>query len=187
MKKEVENLKRNLIIQTSMQHFEEHGFSQTKVADIAKKMGISVGTIYSHFDSKENLYFQCIFKHIEQFNETLEKHYTNNPRENIKVFLTLKFNSMIKKQKVLQESWENDPFFSMKIALAKECPLENIYAMLEKEFKEIIGKEDKDYRLMAISFNRFSDAYLEHWLRNKFDIMNQIDDIIDTFLYGVEK
>ena len=187
MKKEIANLKRNLILETSTKHIEEYGFAQTKVADIAKKMGISVGTIYSHFDSKETLYRQCILKNIQHFNQVLEDSLGNNARENINTFLQLKFNTMIKKQKALQESWENDPFFSMKIALAEECPFETVYTMLEKQFKDIIGKEDKNYRLLAISFNRFTDAYLEHWLKNKYDILNQTDDIIDTFLYGVKK
>jgi AcrR family transcriptional regulator len=47
---------RDKIIQAAIQSFSQTGFDRTKVDDIAKRLGVSKGTIYLYFDSKEELF-----------------------------------------------------------------------------------------------------------------------------------
>jgi AcrR family transcriptional regulator len=48
------------IIEAGMQEFAEHGFSQTKLDDVATRAGIAKGTIYRYFESKEALFEAAI-------------------------------------------------------------------------------------------------------------------------------
>ncbi len=47
--------KRNLFIISSLSVFEEKGFNNTRIKDITKKAGTSVGNFYNYFKSKEEV------------------------------------------------------------------------------------------------------------------------------------
>ncbi|MFX1503618.1 MAG: TetR/AcrR family transcriptional regulator, partial [Promethearchaeota archaeon] len=47
--------KRNLFIISSLSVFEEKGFHNTRIKDITKKAGTSVGNFYNYFKSKEEV------------------------------------------------------------------------------------------------------------------------------------
>lgn len=48
------------IIEAGAYAFTEKGYHQTKMDDIAKKVGVSKGAIYQYFKSKEQLFFEVI-------------------------------------------------------------------------------------------------------------------------------
>jgi len=48
-------LKRESIIQTSLELFSQNGFHKTTIPDIAKKLKMSVGNLYNYFSSKDVL------------------------------------------------------------------------------------------------------------------------------------
>lgn len=47
---------RGRILRESLRYFARNGFAGTKVADLARGIGIAQGTIYRYFDSKEDLF-----------------------------------------------------------------------------------------------------------------------------------
>ncbi len=49
------NKKENLIISSALKMFSKNGFYNTKVADVAKSIGMSVGNFYNYFPSKNSL------------------------------------------------------------------------------------------------------------------------------------
>jgi len=53
---------REKIIQAAIESFAQAGFDRTKMEDIAKRLGLSKGTIYLYFNSKEDL-FLAICEH----------------------------------------------------------------------------------------------------------------------------
>ncbi|MEX0651315.1 MAG: helix-turn-helix domain-containing protein, partial [Actinomycetota bacterium] len=44
--------KRDLIVETAMRQFAEHGFQGAKVEDVATELAIAKGSIFQHFGSK---------------------------------------------------------------------------------------------------------------------------------------
>jgi AcrR family transcriptional regulator len=46
---------RQRLLQAAKEHFEEHGYDDVTVADIAADAGVSVKTLFQHFRSKEDL------------------------------------------------------------------------------------------------------------------------------------
>jgi len=51
------------ILDAALELFTEKGFSSTRMIDVARKAGISKGTLYLYFESKENI-FQALVKTV---------------------------------------------------------------------------------------------------------------------------
>src|SRR5687767_2248300 len=49
---------RERIERAALHHFVHQGVAETSIRDIAEKAGISLGAMYNHFESKEDLAFQ---------------------------------------------------------------------------------------------------------------------------------
>ena len=56
--------KKKLILQTATRLFSEKGFKDTSMADLAKVTGAAQGTIFYHFNNKEEL-FLCILEELK--------------------------------------------------------------------------------------------------------------------------
>lgn len=54
------------IIKAAMQLFSEKGYAQTSMRDIARTMGVSLGSCYRYFDSKQILFNTAIDLYIEE-------------------------------------------------------------------------------------------------------------------------
>ena len=64
-KVEKRNLKENLIIDAAEAVFNRQGYDNTKMEDIAKQIGMSKGSVYFYFSSKENLYMAITYRAFE--------------------------------------------------------------------------------------------------------------------------
>ncbi len=58
-RREKRELREKLIISTTISLLSEKGFLDVKMSDVAKQTNISMGSIYSHFESKEDLLVAC--------------------------------------------------------------------------------------------------------------------------------
>lgn len=63
--------KETKILQAAEQIFEQSGFSNANMDVIAKKAGVSKGTVYFYFDSKENLYMAMAYKALTVLNDKI--------------------------------------------------------------------------------------------------------------------
>jgi AcrR family transcriptional regulator len=54
------------LVESAKEEFEETGFLETRISDIAKRAGVSHGSFYHYFDSKEQ-----IFREVAEAQETL--------------------------------------------------------------------------------------------------------------------
>jgi AcrR family transcriptional regulator len=66
-------LKRELIMQASLQLFSLHGFHKTTIPDIARKLGMSVGNLYNYFSSKDILAQEIIKYTSETLGEKIRE------------------------------------------------------------------------------------------------------------------
>jgi len=53
------------LIRTATQVFADEGFNGSSVNRLAKQVGVGVGTIYSYFDDKEDLFLACVRRAAE--------------------------------------------------------------------------------------------------------------------------
>ena len=65
MKRNTAELKERLI-QTGIKEIEDHGIDQLSLRTVAKSCGVTHGTPYRHFESKEN-YLKVVLKRLSAF------------------------------------------------------------------------------------------------------------------------
>lgn len=57
---------REKIIQAAVESFSQTGYDRTKMEDVAKRLGLSKGTIYLYFKSKEDLFLAICEQNIQR-------------------------------------------------------------------------------------------------------------------------
>jgi len=65
--------KKTLIVKASELLFHRYGYSKTSLEDIAKEAGMSKGSIYYYFESKEDILIEVAKLHTEEFYLELKK------------------------------------------------------------------------------------------------------------------
>lgn len=65
--------RREAIRAAAVRVFADRGFNRATIEDIARRAEVSVGTIYLHYRSKEDLYVSLLFESMERFTEAIER------------------------------------------------------------------------------------------------------------------
>ena len=184
IKTKVQALKKELLLQEASHFFETVGFEEMKLSDLAKKAGVSMGTIYAHFDSKEGLYMAYIEHQIQEFLSELEERTASldTASQKIRAFVELKFSYYMQKRKAIEKSAKNNPLFFNTLILEHHESFEKMYRFLEECFCEInpLIEREKAKRL-SYAFNGFSDGYISLWLENGGDLMRYTDEVCELF------
>ena len=79
--------KRSTILNAAIKLYSDNGFAETKIADIAKEAGVSFGTVFTYFDSKEGLYEVAILEPLEEIKPyfiNIGEHFKGEPLEVVK-------------------------------------------------------------------------------------------------------
>ena len=63
------------ILEAATTLFGEQGFARTRLEDVAKKAGVSKGTLYLYFDSKEALFREMVRRRVVTIVEEAERRY----------------------------------------------------------------------------------------------------------------
>ena len=189
IKTKMHELKKDLLLQEASVLFEEVGYEEMKVADLAKVAGVSIGTIYGFFDSKEGLYLAYIEHQIHTFTNELEKRSLklDDAELKLKVFIELKFSYYTNKCEALQHSVKNNPFFFNSLYQEKAHPLQGIFLFQANCFKEINQNLNDDSAMeMAYLFNGFSDGYVSRWFEVQDDLISKVDEACELFVSMVK-
>ena len=180
----MQGLKKDLILNEASIQFEEIGYEQMKVADLAKTVSVSIGTIYGIFESKEGLYSAYIEHQINTFTQELEKRVAPNDsaEERLKLFIELKFSYYTQKHLALNQSVKNNPFFFNTLYKHNFHPLQNIFLFQAECFKDINKNiNDEEATQLAYLFNSFSDGYVSQWFEVRYDLMSKADEASRLF------
>src|SRR5438874_10882073 len=71
LRKEAKALYRNAILDAAEQVFAERGFHAARIQDIAERARTAVGTVYNHFETKEDVLRALLEERTEGLHEEL--------------------------------------------------------------------------------------------------------------------
>lgn len=106
-----EEVKRE-ILAAALSVFSERGFHRAKMAEIAERAGVAVGTLYQYFPSKKALYETLLFEAASRIHERVIKALSEEgpPQEVLKRFLEVKLETLRENETLLKlhlrELWE---------------------------------------------------------------------------------
>jgi len=185
IKTKMNELKKDLLLQEASVFFEDVGYEEMKVADLAKSVGVSIGTIYGFFESKEGLYLAYIEHQIHTFTGELEKKtlLIDDADLKLKVFIEMKFSYYTNKCEALKHGVKNNPFFFNSLYKENAHPLQNIFLFQANCFKELNKNLNDDSAMqMAYLFNGFTGGYVSRWLEVQDDLMSKTDEACELFV-----
>lgn len=76
------DLKEVIILNAAEKIFEEVGFVNAKMDDIAREASMSKGSIYFYFQSKENLYMAITYRGMQKLNDFMYTSLANHKDDN---------------------------------------------------------------------------------------------------------
>ncbi len=133
-------LKENNIIDAAFKVLSLTGFQKAKIEDIAKTAGITKVTLYSYFDSKENLYLAIMYRALQALTEVFYTTIDQNKNE-----------SGLKSTKAIFESFFN---FCERNFLYSEAILD-YFSLISNLSRN--PKEDNTQITQSIYFTRIQD------------------------------
>jgi AcrR family transcriptional regulator len=129
-------IKKELILKEASLIFEESGYENMKISDLAKNVGVSQSTIYSMFENKDGLYIKYIKLQIRNFLQELTVLITNSTSyEKLYKFTALKFEYYVKKERAIESRIKNNPLFFNAFYNDYTNPLKRSMNFLLKSFK----------------------------------------------------
>lgn len=75
-----ENMTKVLLLETATQLFSENGYEATGVRDILQTSGVSTGSFYHFFSSKESIFEAVIERYLQGYTERIGSIFTNEDK-----------------------------------------------------------------------------------------------------------
>ena len=89
--------KRKKIVDKAWELFAKNGYKETKVEDITKDLGISKGSFYTYFATKDELLYEVLGKIKKEINRNLENINVNQvPEKVLEDYVKAKMNYVVK-------------------------------------------------------------------------------------------
>ena len=170
-KKGKKNQKRKKILDKAWELFRKNGYEETKVEDITRELGVSKGSFYTYFKTKDEVLYEILERIKKENEERISKINVNQePSKILEDYVISKMNYIVKLLNNMKISSINRNLSNSK--------LKNFFEELKKvsiEFKKnIVEKINKingnKYNLEIIS--EFVYLAIEEFLFNEFVLKN---------------
>jgi AcrR family transcriptional regulator len=180
IKSKLQDVKRDLILKEASLLFESMGYEQLKVSDLAKSVGVSVGTIYGMFESKEGLYMAYVRYQIESYLNELDAQCKEaaSAEEELRMVFELKFGHFVSNRKVIEECARNNPLFFSNIRHSVPDILAEAYTRVAEIIERINPElESAAAKRLAYTCIGLSDGVITYWLAADGDLNSYIEEM----------
>jgi len=188
IKTKLQDVKRELILEEAAKLFESIGYESLKVSDLAKKVGVSVGTIYGMFESKEGLYLAYVKQQVALYVLELEERCRNvSAQEQLLKAFELKFEHFHTKRIAIEDCAKNNPLFFSNIRHGSLDIFEKVYRKIAMII-EAINPEIDTQEAMRLSYALIglSDGYITHWFAYDDDLLKQLEPMHQQMLLMIK-
>lgn len=175
--------KRKKIVDKSWELFAKNGYKETKVEDITKDLGISKGSFYTYFATKDELLYEVLGKIKKEINRNLENINVNQvPEKVLEDYVKAKMNYVVKILNNMRlnsvEKYSIDPKLRNFFEELKEKSTDFIKINIVEKFN---SKNGNKYNADVIS--EFILISIEEFLYDEFVLKNlekmKDDDLIN--------
>jgi len=181
---EMKNMKRTLILEKAAEMFEAEGFEEMKVSLLAKEVGVSVGTIYAYFDSKEGLYSAWVQREIEDAHQLFSILMKEELpfEEMLRRSIQIKFSVISQKRKSLKTGVLNNPFFFESHQVSHKEAFEKLYSLYLEPLDNYKRVPIDSMQLVYI-LNAIGNAYVLRWVEGDIaSLEDKVDEVTTIFI-----
>ena len=182
-KEEECNMSKKKIVDKAWELFAKNGYKETKVEDITKDLGISKGSFYTYFATKDELLYEVLEKIKKEINRNLENINVNQvPEKVLEDYVKAKMNYVVKILNNMRlnsvEKYSIDPKLRNFFEELKEKSTDFIKINIVEKFN---SKNGNKYNADVIS--EFILISIEEFLYDEFVLKNlqkmKDDDLIN--------
>lgn len=95
------NVSKTKVLKAALKLFSSKGYSGTKMTDIAKEVGLSVGALYLRFKSKEDVCLELVKDQTRDFSEFTKSLAAKPPAEALKEYIDTNLEVAFKKKQLM--------------------------------------------------------------------------------------
>ena len=171
-KKGKKNQKRKKILDKAWELFRKNGYEETKVEDITRELGVSKGSFYTYFKTKDGVLYEILERIKKENEERISKINVNQePSKILEDYVISKMNYIVKLLNNMKISSINRNLSNSKLKNffeeLKKVSIEFIKKNIVEKFNKINGNK---YNLKIIS--EFVYLAIEEFLYNEFVLKN---------------
>lgn len=171
-KKGKKNQKRKKILDKAWELFRKNGYEETKVEDITRELGVSKGSFYTYFKTKDEVLYEILERIKKENEERISKINVNQePSKILEDYVISKMNYIVKLLNNMKISSINRNLSNSKLENffeeLKKVSIEFIKKNIVEKFNKINGNK---YNLEIIS--EFVYLAIEEFLYNEFVLKN---------------
>ena len=171
-KKGKKNQKRKKILDKAWELFRKNGYEETKVEDITRELGVSKGSFYTYFKTKDEVLYEILERIKKENEERINKINVNQePSKILEDYVTSKMNYIVKLLNNMKISSINRNLSNSKLKNffeeLRKVSIEFIKKNIVEKFNKINGNK---YNLEIIS--EFVYLAIEEFLYNEFVLKN---------------
>lgn len=185
------NKTKNAIFEVAIKEFSMNGYNKTTMDSIAEKAGVAKGTLYYHFNSKEEIFNYIIEEGMSRLSYRVEeavkgqKNFYSKFKILCEVQLMMVYENKEFFKVVMSQLWGQE---SRQLELRKA--LKDYFSQLERYIKEAIAEKairGGNAALMAYSlFGTICAAAIYELINNSMEIDAVVDNLMDYILKGVD-
>ena len=171
-KKGKKNQKRKKILDKAWELFRKNGYEETKVEDITRELGVSKGSFYTYFKTKDEVLYEILERIKKENEERISKINVNQESSKIlEDYVISKMNYIVKLLNNMKISSINRNLSNSKLKNffeeLRKVSIEFIKKNIVEKFNKINGNK---YNLEIIS--EFVYLAIEEFLYNEFVLKN---------------
>ena len=171
-KKGKKNQKRKKILDKAWELFRKNGYEETKVEDITRELGVSKGSFYTYFKTKDEVLYEILERIKKENEERISKINVNQePNKILEDYVISKMNYIVKLLNNMKISSINRNLSNSKLKNffeeLRKVSIEFIKKNIVEKFNKINGNK---YNLEIIS--EFVYLAIEEFLFNEFVLKN---------------
>lgn len=177
--------KRKKIVDKAWELFAKNGYKETKVEDITKDLGISKGSFYTYFATKDELLYEVLGKIKKEINRNLENINVNQvPEKVLEDYVKAKMNYVVKILNNMRlnsvEKYSIDPKLRNFFEELKEKSTDFIKINIVEKFN---SKNGNKYNADVIS--EFILISIEEFLYDEF-VLKNLEKMKDNDLINIQ-
>jgi len=185
--------KREAILRAAIQVFADNGYSNSKVADIAREAGIADGTVYLYFKSKEEILHSVFDRSMEEAIAEGKKQLaeTSDPKEKLRRIALLHLERLGADRDlavVFQVELRGSTKFLQEFSAAGFAEyLGLIRSTFEEGQNAGLFRKELNAKVMAKILFGALDEMATNWIlsRKRYKLAPMADQVLDIFLNGV--
>ena len=172
---------REKLLKSALMLIKEKGYHNTTVRDICANANVSIGTFYSYFPAKNDLFFSIYLDADKYFSESVALNMTGSALEKIvdyfRYYAQINLNTGLDLMKILYQS--DNPFFS------KHRPMQRVFeGIIEGGLKSGELKSDLEAGKIVDYFFVLARGCCYNWCvsNGEYDLEKQITEYVKMAL-----